>query len=198
MLDRALAKTFADLSTLILIACVFTVPIHVVHTYVFRDELAIRELAPEIAELPEGRQVRGVPVTDVGLERKWLAAALFLDLAAAALVFRVARRVFAVTEEGGTPTVPDALRHLGSRGTGPPALGPTLALVAIAGVTGWLVLAIGARLADMAPANVAWLGLGVARGVAAGVTLAIAAGGGAALPARSTRSAPVPEKLDLY
>jgi len=198
MLDRALSKTFADLSTLILIACVFTVPIHVVHTYVFRAELAIRELGPEIAELPEGRQVRGVPVTDVGLERKWLAAAMLLDLAAAVLVFRAARRVFAVIEEGGTPTVPDALGHLGSRGPGPPPVGPVVVLVAIAGVTGWLVLAIGSRLADMAPADVAWLGVGAARGVGMGVVLAIAAGGAAALPARSARATPVPEKLDLY
>lgn len=197
MLDRALSKTFADLSTLLLVACVFTMPIHLVHSFLFRDELAIRELTPEIAELPEGRQVRGVPVGDVGLEKKWLAAALLLDLIGAAIVYRAAKRVYAVIEEGGTPTVPDALRNLGPRGPGPPA-GPVLALVAIGALTGWLVLAIGSRLADMAPADVTWLGVGIARALAVAVVVAIAAGGAAALPPRSARPTPATEELDLY
>jgi hypothetical protein len=199
MLDRALAKTFSELSTLILVACVFTIPLHIGHAYLFKDELSVREMAPEIEALEEGQRVRGMTAGDVDKERTWLAILIVVELLASALVYRAAHRVFAVGERGDVPGVPDAYRHLGQTGPGwPPPLPPVAILVAIAGLTAWLLLTIGTRIADMAPADLAWVGVGAARAVAMAVFLAVAAGGAAALASAGERAVAPPEKLELY
>jgi hypothetical protein len=200
MLDRALAKMFSEISTLILVACVFTVPVHLVHAYVFKDELSVRELGPEIAELDERSRVRGVDTGDVGLERRWLAIVVMVELAASAIVFRAARRVYSVGDAGGVPGVADAYRNLGSTGpTALPRLAPVAVLTVVAGLTAWLLLAIGGRIADMAPADLAWVSVGAARAVAMAVFLAMAAGGAAALPAAGrSEKTPAADKLELY
>src|SRR5687767_1977691 len=143
MLDRALSRTFANLSTLILVAFVVTIPIHLVHAYVFKDELAVQEIGPEIASFPEGRQVRGVARADLGAERKFLFVALGVELLALPLVLRAARRVMDVDEEGGVPTVLDAWRRPGRGGS--PEPGPVLAAGAVGAVAGLIVWSIGDR-----------------------------------------------------
>ncbi len=199
MLDRALAKMFSELSTLILVACVFTVPIHLGHAYVFKDELSVREMGPEIDALGEGQRIRGVTAGDVGQERTWLAILVLVELAASAIVYRAARRVFLVGDGGGVPGVADAYTHLGAGGRARlPSLAPVAVLAVIAGVTAWLLLAIGTRVADMAAADFAWVGIGGTRAVAMAVFLALAAGGAAALPGDDRTQAPPAEKLDLY
>lgn len=199
MLDRALAKTFSELSTLILVACVLTVPLHLGHAYLFKDELSIREMGPEIGALDEGQRVRGVTAGDVDEERTWLAIVVLLEVMASVLVYRAAHRVFSIAESGGVPGVADAYRHLGGSGGGAlPSLAPVAVLVAIAGFAAWLLLSIGTRVADMAPAELAWVGVGATRAVAMAVFLALAAGGAAALPATGSKPARPAEKLDLY
>src|SRR5687768_13951739 len=114
MLERALSRTFTNLSTLVLIAFVFTVPVHLVQAYLFRDVLAVQELAPEISALPEGRLVRGADKGDFQAERIALAIALAVDLLLLPLAFRAARRTYEIETAGGVPTVIDSWRHLGS------------------------------------------------------------------------------------
>ena len=199
MLDRALAKMFADLSTLILIACVITVPIHLVHAYVFKAELSVREMGPEIDALNETDRIRGVNRGDIEVERTWLAIVVLIELLMIPLIARAAQRVYSVREGKGVPTVVDALGHLRSgTGIGRPPIGPLAVIVVIGGLTAWLVLMIGTRIADMASADLAWVGVGSARALAMAVGLALIAGSVAALPGRMPPSEVPPEKLELY
>ena len=199
MLDRALAKMFADLSTLILVACVVTVPIHLVHAYVFKAELSVREMGPEIASLDEADRIRGVNRDDIEVERTWLAIVVLIELLTIPVVARAAQRVHSVSKEGGVPTVMDAFAHLRS-GTriGRPPIGPLAVIVVLGALTAWLVLTIGTRVADMAPADLAWLGVGSARALAMAVGLAMIAGSVAAMPGRVPPPGAPPEKIDLY
>src|SRR5688572_18752779 len=125
MLDRALAKMFADLSTLILVACVVTVPIHLVHANVFKAELSVREMGPEMDALNEADRIRGVNRGEIEVERTWLAIVVLIELLTIPVVARAAQRVYSVKEEGGVPTVMDAYGHLRSGpGLGRPSIGP--------------------------------------------------------------------------
>lgn len=193
MLDRALARTFAELSTLILVALVLTGPIHLVQAFLFRDVLAVQEIAPEIRSFPEGRQVRGVAKGDLGAERIAFLGALGFELLLLPLAYRAAVRVMEVNEEGGIPTVRDAWSHLG--GTTRPSFqpGPVLVAGAIGALAALIVLLIANLLADMASADVAWAVFGLGRATAAALFIALVAGTAAALP----RTSPKVEELRL-
>ena len=197
--NRTLAKTFASFSTLFLVACLLTVPLHEVHAYVFKDALAIRDLASEVATFPEGRQVRGVDSSDIDAERKWLLVVLVAEVALSAIVYRAGRHVIAVTEDGGVPGVLDAYRHIGSTaGPGSPPLGPLAAGVAFALACGWLVWQIGELAADTASPDASWAAIGLVRGVAVGTFTALAAGTAAALSTQPRSASPPPAELDVY
>ena len=199
MLDRALAKMFADLSTLILVACMITVPIHLVHAYVFKAELSVREMGPEIDALNETDRIRGVNRGDIEVERTWLAIVVLIELLTIPVIARAAQRVYSVSEEGGVPTAMDAYRHLRSgTGRGRPPIGPLAVIAVLGGLTAWLALTIGTRIADMAPADLAWVGVGSARALAMAVALAMVGGSVAALPGGAHPPATPPEKLELY
>ena len=196
MLERSLARTFANLSTLILVAFVITMPIHLAHAYVFRNALAVQELAPEISAFPEGRQVRGVAKSDLRDERTFLYFALALELLSLPLVYRAARRVLAIDDEGGVPGVVDSWRNLEPL-TGTQAA-PALSAAIIGGVAGLFVWSIGAKLADMASADFTWILIGLGRATAVALFMAFATGAAAAL-ARAGASVVKPvENLDLY
>lgn len=197
MLDRALARTFANLSTLILVAYVFTIPIHVVQAFMFKDALAVQEIAPEIRTFPEGRQVRGVAKGDLEAERIALLVTLGLDLLLLPLAYRAAKRVLEIDDSGGVPGALDGWKHLGSPARPALSTGPLLVAVAIGGAGAALVLLTGNRLADMASADIAWALFGLTRATAAAMFVAIVGGTAAALPSREPREKR-PEKIDLY
>ena len=199
MFDSALAKTFATFSTLFLVACLVTVPLHEIHAYVFKDALAIREIAPEVATFPEGRQVRGVDKSDIDSERKWLLIVLIAEAALTSIVYRAARRVITVSDSGGVPGVLDAYTHLGSHdGTGPPPVGGASLGVILGCVFGWLVWTIGDLVADVASPDMTWAVVGLTRGLAVGTFMAIAAGTAAALGGLPPATTPPPAELDVY
>lgn len=196
MLDRALGRTFAELSTLVLVALVLTGPIHLAQAYLFRDALAVQEIAPEIGTFPEGRQVRGVAKSDLTAERAAFFGALGIELLLLPLAFRATKRVMEVADDDGVPTVLDAWSHLG--GSSRPAFkpGPVLVAAAIGAIAALLVLLVGNLLADMASADVAWLVFGLGRATAAALFVALVTGTAAALPVGG-RAVPAP-KIDLY
>ena len=196
MLDRALARTFAELSTLVLVALVLTGPIHLVQAYLFRDALAVQEIAPEIRAFPEGRQVRGVAKGDLTTERTAFYGALGIELLLLPLAFRATKRAMEVTEDGGVPTVLDAWSHLGGPSRPSFKPGPVLVAAAIGAGAALFVLLVGNLLADMASADFAWLVFGVGRATAAALFVAIVTGTAAALPSGAA-AAPAP-KIDLY
>lgn len=195
MFERSLGRIFANLSTLILVAFVITMPVHVVHAYMFRDALAVQELRPEISTFPEARQVRGVAKSDLRDERTFLYLALALEILSLPLVYRAARRVLAVDEDGGVPGVLDSWRSLQPL-TGTP-IGPVALVSIVGGAAALLVWAIGARVADMSSADFAWIVFGLSRATAVALVMAFITGAAAALATESPVARPV-EKLDLY
>ena len=196
MLERSLARTFANLLTLVLVAFVITMPIHLAHAYVFSDALAVQELAPEISAFPEGRQVRGVAKSDLRNERTFLYLALALELLSLPLVYRAARRVLATDEEGGVPGVLDSWRNLDGLARTEPV--PVLLASIVGGVAALFIWSIGARVADMASADFAWVLFGLGRATAVAVFMAFATGAAAALAHDRAPVARPVEKLDLY
>ena len=196
MLDHALQKTFRNLSTLVLLACVITLPVHLIHAFLFKDVLSVAELRPEISEMPAGRQVRGVAKGDFDAERNTALLVLGVEILLLPLFFRASRRVMDQDDAGRVPTVVDAWKHLGSEGTKLEG-GPILVATLIGIAAGGLVFLIGRALADMSSADLAWLLTGASRGVATATAIALVVGTAAALPPKSPAARPV-EKLDLY
>lgn len=197
MLERALSRTFTNLSTLVLIAFVFTLPVHLVQAYLFRDVLAVQELAPEISALPEGRLVRGVDKGDFKAEQIALAIAIGIDLLLLPLAYRASRRTYEVEDDGGVPTVMDSWTHLGSGGRPDLPAGPLLVTAVVGSLSAILVMLIGNLLANMASADFAWVLFGFARASGLGLLVALVAGVAAAAPDK-TKKVRVPEKVDLY
>lgn len=108
--DAALRSTFRNFSTLFFLVAVITVPLHIAHSYLVRDVIALDDLHPEIEELPEARQVRGVGVDDLRRARVSYVVLSILELALAPLLVRAARSV--VTGEHVVTTVLSAYRGL--------------------------------------------------------------------------------------
>jgi hypothetical protein len=198
MLDRALARTTANLSTLILVALVFTAPIHLIQSFMFKDALAVQEIAPEIRSFPEGRQVRGVARGDLEAERNALLIALALDLLLVPFAYRAAKRVMEVDADGGVPNAIDAWTHRAGAARPSLSAGPVLVAVAIGGLAALLALLTVNLIADMVSADLAWAMFGLGRATAAALFVALVAGTAAALPPGSAPVARAPDKLDLY
>jgi hypothetical protein len=176
MLERALSKTFANLSTLMLVALVVTGPLHLVQAYVFKDALAVAELAPEIRAFPEGRQVRGVAKQDLENEKTTLLIVLGIEILLLPLVLAAAKRVVEVSDRDGIPTVVDAWTHLTAPPRGGYLSGPGLVALVLGLVSAWLTWMIGTRLADMASADLAWALIGVTRATSVALLVAITCG----------------------
>ncbi len=172
LVDAAFRSTFREFSTLFLLVAILTVPLHVAHSYVFRDVLAVRDLHPDISGFPEGRHVRNVGVADLRSSQRAALALTLLEIALIPLFVRAARPV--VRGETQIATVLGALRRLTRKrpasGERPDKLILTLAGLALLALFATLLLsASGLLLADALPDDHAfpWLGLveGTARAV---------------------------------
>jgi len=149
VLDGSWRFTFANFSTLFLLVALFTVPLHLVYNYVFRDVVAVREIASDVARFPDQRLVRGVGPQRLEQARLGYIGLNVLELALTPLLVRASRRVAEVHREDGVPGVSDALRGPRSspRGARPPAAALiTAAVLALA--LGVLVEASGNLIAE--------------------------------------------------
>ena len=201
MLERALSKTFANFFTLFLVACFITIPVHVVQAYVFRDVLAVKELAPEIESFPEGRQVRSVARGDLDAEGDWSLIAIAVEVLLLPVIYRAARHVMAVADEGGVPGALDAYRNLGrappTKGVSSPAALAGGAIFAVACAV--IVWRIGTLVSDMFSAEIRWAATALTRAGAIATALALAAGSAAALARSAGGDAPARDaKFDVY
>jgi hypothetical protein len=169
MLDRAWRVLFRNLSTMFLVVGVVTMPLHLVHAFVFRDAIAVAELHSEIEELPEGLKVKGVGAEDLDRARiaGWVITAL--EIALLPVVLGATRRVIEVDDTEGVPGVIDAYRHAGA-GRGAPlrppsGSAPTLIMAIVVGVAvGWLARAAGMLVVEPLGATWAWVGFGLVEG----------------------------------
>jgi hypothetical protein len=111
--DAALRSTFRNFFTLFLLVAVWTVPLHLAHSYAYRDVISIAELHPDLETFPEGRRVRNVGVGDLRSSRRAYLLLTVLELALLPLLLRAARRV--VADGTKEPTVVGAYRGLADR-----------------------------------------------------------------------------------
>lgn len=172
MLERAFSAAFRNFSTLFLMVALFTVPLHVGYSYVFRDVIEVAELHSSIEEFPDYRQVKGVGPDELRDARLAYLGLSALELALLLpLLARATGRVLEVDARGGVPTIPDAVRSVVRRGRGSARtlLGalPTVAAAALlALVIGWLFERAGLHLAEAVPDQAAWTLVGLIQGTA--------------------------------
>ena len=139
MLESALQSTFRNFSTLFLIAAVVVFPLHLAYGLTFRDEIAVRELHPEIAQLPSDRRVSGVGPAEIERARMTGYAVWLVEIALIPLLVKAARRALDATERGDVATIADAWR--GAFGRAPRQWLPG-GPVAVAGGVGMAVLVL--------------------------------------------------------
>jgi hypothetical protein len=80
--DDALKTTFRNFATLFFVVAALTVPVHVVHAFVYRDVIAVRDIHDAVEDLDPRQQVRGVTADDLVQYRTtgWLIAAAEIAL----------------------------------------------------------------------------------------------------------------------
>jgi hypothetical protein len=108
MLDAGLRVTFRYFWTLFFVAAMVTVPVHLIYVFTFHDAIGLRELAPQIQQLPRGREVHYVAASDFDRARLALWAIDAAELALLPLGIRAARAVVAADERGEVPTAATA------------------------------------------------------------------------------------------
>ena len=111
MLERAFSAAFRNLSTLFLMVALFTVPLHVGYSYLFRDVIEVRKIHSSIEGFPSYRQVKNVGPDELRTARLTYLGLSVLELALLLpLLARATARVLEVDAAGGVPTIPRALR----------------------------------------------------------------------------------------
>jgi hypothetical protein len=163
LLDRVFAATFRNLSTLFLVAFVVLLPLHLVHSYVFRNVIEVRELHDEIEKFPPSRQVHGVGTQQLDRARISFWALAVLELLALPLGARAARAVLETERRGELPTVLGAVRAvkkpMGPGGWAQKA-GPVVAASALFGlIAAWLLEGAGQTLVQMLPDRTEFVGV---------------------------------------
>ncbi len=116
MLESALQMTFRNFSTLFLIVAVVVFPLQLAYGITFRDEIAVRELHPQIEEFPAGLKVRNVGAAELDRARAAGYALWLIEIALIPLMVKAARQALDAEERGDVPTVAEAWRGAFRRG----------------------------------------------------------------------------------
>jgi hypothetical protein len=186
VLDRILRTTLKNFSTFFLVAAMVALPLFLAHAFWFRDVIATQEIHDSIAGLAEGERVRGVGPEDLDAARIAFGAVWLAVLAALPALLGASARVLEADRAGEVPTALGAWRKIGrtpNRDGRAPV--PVLAgCIGFAALVWWLALRIGLLLAEPLGGSLAWVGVGLARGLALALGLpwilvALAVGGAA-------------------
>jgi hypothetical protein len=160
VLERTLRLTLRNYVTLFLFVACFTVAIHLLYLFLFRDVVGVSELHAAIDEFPPDRQVRGVGHRELDA---WRVGGFIVTLVEVALIPFLARgagRVVEQDEAGEVPTVTAALASTMQRGSrwfpSVREAGPLLVCAAVALAVWWLVRSTGLLLAEPVGPDSAW------------------------------------------
>ena len=167
MIERALARTFRSYSTLFVVVAILLFPVHLTYTYVFRNVIATSDFHEAIEAGPKYRQVRSVGSPQIDHSQLVFWIVVGVELAALPLAIRAGRRVFAVADEGGVPTAPDAWTHAFQRTGGMGRPTPAAMAVGLGAAVGVGVLAhlVGSQITDFLSEDWRWTGVGVTQAV---------------------------------
>ena len=172
LLERALRATFRYFWTVFLLVALVTVTAHLVYGFIYKDVLEVRELHVFIRNLSAGRQVNDVSPQDLETAENARWALVGVEVLLFPLLVGATRRVLVRDDEGGVPTVPDALAHprdprgrLGFRWGA--AHAATALAGAAAGIATWyFVERAGLLLVEPLPDRLNFVAMELARGVA--------------------------------
>ncbi|MDQ4057890.1 MAG: hypothetical protein M3124_02075 [Actinomycetota bacterium] len=176
-LDRALRTALRNLSTFFLIVALVTVPLNVVWGFLYQDVTALREVHDDIADLPKGQRVRGVGSSRLDRARYAELVVLAVEAALIPALLRVTRRAIDIDESGHVPTALGAWRGLGHRSEPPGSgwNGGVVVMTVLFAATIWLLASsIGKLIVAPLGDQVAWLGVGLTRGLALALALPFA------------------------
>lgn len=170
MIERAFARTFRNLSTIVMIVAVVVLPVHLIYAYTFRNVIATSDFHDQIEAMPNYRQVRSVgpPQLDHARLTFWVITAA--ELALVPLAVRATRRAFIVDDEGGVPTVTDAwglaLKRQEGRTFRPGWVVAALVGIGAAAGAGVLIAGIGSSLTGFLSEDWRWTGVGLTQALA--------------------------------
>jgi hypothetical protein len=201
MLDRAVALTLRNLSTLFLLGAIVFVPLHLAHAFAFRNVLSVADIRGDISEFPEGKKVRNVGTEELGDERSTLLVLLLVEAGISVLLVGGARRVVEIDDGDGVPTVTDAWSHalplLQTVPVSARSSGPLLVCGSIGVLAAFLIYRIGALATELLGDDKAFVGVGLSRGAAVALFVTFVIGPVAAL-STGNRPNPAPQSLDVY
>jgi hypothetical protein len=170
VLERTLRLALRNYVTLFLFVACFTITIHLVYLYLFRDVVGISELHAAIDEFPPQRQVRGVGHRDLNAWRVGNGIVTLVEIALVPFLAKGAARVVEQDEAGEVPTVKAALAATAKRGyRWFPSLreaGPLLVCAALALAVWWLVRRTGLLLLEPVGPDARWAAEALVEGVA--------------------------------
>lgn len=166
MLERAFRLTIANLSTLFLVVMVVVLPLHLAHSYWFKEVIEVAELHGQIASFPADRTVRDVGAGDLRDYLASLTVLALVELGLCLLLVRATRRVIEDDEAGRVPTATRA--WLTGLALGGPYLrsltrdlGPLLVAGLVAAAVGILAERIGLLVIQPLGDQRAWVGIAV-------------------------------------
>ena len=176
-LDRALRTALRNFSTFFLIVALATVPLNVVWGFLYQDVIGLQEVHDEIRDLPEGQKVRGVDSSQIDRARYAEFVVLAIEAALIPVLLRATRRAIEVDDSGHVPTALGAWRGVMRRSerTGSGWRGGVVLMTALFAVAVWLLASlIGNLIAAPLGDQVAWLVVGLGRGLALALALPFA------------------------
>ncbi|MDQ4124155.1 MAG: hypothetical protein M3134_00950 [Actinomycetota bacterium] len=170
MLDRTLRLALRNYVTLFLFVATFSVAIHLVYLFLFRDVVGLAEIHDAIRAFPPQRQVRGVGQGDLDAWRVGNVVVTLAEIAVVPFLAKGAARVIEQDQSGEVPTVGAALTATMKRGyRWFPSLreaGPLLVSAAVALVTWWFVRRTGLLLVEPVGRDSEWAAVALVEGAA--------------------------------
>jgi hypothetical protein len=177
LLDRALRAALRNFSTFFLIVALATVPLNVVWGFLYQDVIGLQEVHDDIRALPEGQKVRGVDSSQIDRARYAALIVLAIEATLIPVLLRVTRRAIEIDESGHVPTALGAWRGLGQRSKRQRSgwrAGVVLTTILFALAVWLLASLIGSLIAAPLGDRVAWLAVGLVRGLALAAALPFA------------------------
>jgi len=172
LLDKGLRSAITHFSTLFFLVAIVTAPVHIAHSYFFREVIATSELHPEIEQLPPKQNLHGVSADELAAARLVYVVLAAVEIALIPAAIKATGRVLERSADGKPTTALDAWRHLaGSRlqlssFAGQAAWGPLLAAGLGAVILGYLLRAVGLVLVEPLSDADSFAGVGLIEGLA--------------------------------